>query len=74
VDPLTCLKTCPELDSGCQGKMKIISFIENEGLSGGLLQEFKTAPGGPDGSISAIDLVFSDYIECFDLIFIYLPG
>lgn len=54
--------------------MKTISFIENEGLSGGLLQEFKTAPGGPDGSISAIDLVFSDYIECFDLIFIYLPG
>ena len=49
--------------------MKIISFIENEGLSGGLLQEFKTAPGGPDGSISAIDLVFSDYIECFDFDF-----
>jgi len=30
VDPLTCPKTCPELDSGCQGRMKIISFIEDE--------------------------------------------
>ena len=30
VNPLTCPKTCPELDSGCQGRMKIISFIEDE--------------------------------------------
>jgi hypothetical protein len=30
MDPLTCPKTCPELDSGCHGRMKIISFIEDE--------------------------------------------
>lgn len=29
--------------------MRVISFIEDEGLSGRLLQEFKTAPGDPDG-------------------------
>jgi hypothetical protein len=39
-DPLTCPK--------CQGRMKIITFIENEGLSGGLLQALKTAPGDSD--------------------------
>lgn len=41
LDPLTSPKS--------QGRIKIISFIENKGLPGGLLQEFKTAPGGFDG-------------------------
>jgi hypothetical protein len=29
VDPLTCPKACPEPVEGCQGKMKIISLIED---------------------------------------------
>jgi hypothetical protein len=41
IDPLTCPK--------CQGRMKTISFIEDEGLPRGFLQEYKTEPGGFGG-------------------------
>jgi hypothetical protein len=63
MDPLTCLK--------CQGRMKIISFIENEELPGGLLQELKTAPSGSDVAISAIYLLFPTTPKSYYMIFIY---
>lgn len=52
--------------------MKIISFIENEELPGGLLQELKTAPSGSDVAISAIYPLFSITPKSYDTIFIYL--
>jgi hypothetical protein len=45
---MTCIK--------CQGRMRIISFIEDVGLPGGLLRDYNTTPGSFDG--------FDFYYKC----------
>ena len=54
--------------------MRIISFIEDVGLPGGLLRDYNTTRVAPMVSISAINVLLSDYPKRLDLIFIYLLG